>query len=345
MSEILRKTIGDRTAWKGSDLERSDEWVYQLRSETLEESDAAASEARRRGLDVLDFSKPSWGSKEFPIPSFEPLVEPILDQLENGLGFLLIRGVDATSHDVGHLASIFWGLHSYLGESVPQSIKGDHLGHVRDEGGDSIVKGHNRGYKSTKATAFHSDDCDIVSLFCLRAAQKGGLSGVASAAQIHNDILKDHPDLLEVLYQPFYVDWQGEEPAGWKPYFTCPVFSYFAGRLSIRGGVSKIYSAQEKYRDVPRLTDKQKAALDVLQRAASDNQIEFALEPGDIFTVNNYAVVHSRTAYEDFGPVGERRHLMRLWLTPPNARPLADDFSERYGSSTAGVPRGLYRNG
>jgi hypothetical protein len=36
--------------------------------------------------------------------------------------------------------------------------------------------------------------------------------------------------------------------------------------------------------------------------------------PGDMQFINNYHVLHSRTAYEDDRAAGRIRHLKRLWL-------------------------------
>ncbi len=38
-------------------------------------------------------------------------------------------------------------------------------------------------------------------------------------------------------------------------------------------------------------------------------------QPGDIQFVNNYHVLHARTAYEDDRATGQVRHLKRLWLS------------------------------
>ncbi len=38
------------------------------------------------------------------------------------------------------------------------------------------------------------------------------------------------------------------------------------------------------------------------------------LEPGDMQFVNNYHVLHARTAYVDDRAAGRVRHLKRLWL-------------------------------
>lgn len=41
------------------------------------------------------------------------------------------------------------------------------------------------------------------------------------------------------------------------------------------------------------------------------------LEVGDIQFLSNAHVLHARTAYKDYPPPADRRHLMRLWLATP----------------------------
>jgi hypothetical protein len=38
------------------------------------------------------------------------------------------------------------------------------------------------------------------------------------------------------------------------------------------------------------------------------------LQPGEVQLINNYHVLHGRTAYEDDVAHGYKRHLKRLWL-------------------------------
>jgi alpha-ketoglutarate-dependent taurine dioxygenase len=53
-------------------------------------------------------------------------------------------------------------------------------------------------------------------------------------------------------------------------------------------------------------------------------RVEFALEQGDLFFVNNRWILHNRTAFEDHPEAEQRRHLVRLWLRAwPGAAPLA----------------------
>jgi hypothetical protein len=67
------------------------------------------------------------------------------------------------------------------------------------------------------------------------------------------------------------------------------------------------------------------------------------LEPGDIQWLHNHTTLHARSAYTDGAPAPSRRHLLRLWITPPNARPLPAVFAERFGALEVGPQRGGIR--
>jgi len=51
--------------------------------------------------------------------------------------------------------------------------------------------------------------------------------------------------------------------------------------------------------------------------------LEFTLRPGEMYFINNYTILHARTAFDD-GKAEEdrRRHLLRLWLEVPGMRPV-----------------------
>jgi hypothetical protein len=66
---------------------------------------------------------------------------------------------------------------------------------------------------------------------------------------------------------------------------------------------------------------------------APEMRIDMMMEPGDIQFANNYAVLHSRTAFDDHSDLDLRRKKLRLWLKMPDARTLAPDFPGRNGFS------------
>jgi hypothetical protein len=57
--------------------------------------------------------------------------------------------------------------------------------------------------------------------------------------------------------------------------------------------------------------------------------------------VHNHTILHDRTAFEDWPEPERKRHLLRLWLAPANARSLPQVFAERYGQITPGERGGL----
>ena len=59
--------------------------------------------------------------------------------------------------------------------------------------------------------------------------------------------------------------------------------------------------------------------------------------------MHNHQILHARTDYEDWPEPARKRHLIRLWLSAHNPRPLPSVFEERYGPIRTGQPRGGIR--
>jgi hypothetical protein len=74
-------------------------------------------------------------------------------------------------------------------------------------------------------------------------------------------------------------------------------------------------------------------ALDLFDATMHDPalRLDMLLEPGDLQFANNYAVLHSRTDFEDAADPTLHRRMLRLWLKMPNARTLAPEFPGRNG--------------
>jgi hypothetical protein len=92
-----------------------------------------------------------------------------------------------------------------------------------------------------------------------------------------------------------------------------------------------IDSAQ-RFNEVPRLSALQIEALDSVDRLCNDPalRLDMTLERGDMQFVNNYVVLHSRTAYEDHAEEARKRHLLRLWLRTPAFADYPAALRDRY---------------
>ena len=91
--------------------------------------------------------------------------------------------------------------------------------------------------------------------------------------------------------------------------------------------------------EVPRVSDRQWQALDLLAEIAEEQCFEMSFAPGDIQFVNNHVIYHARSAFED-DDEGQDRLLLRLWLSMPNSRALPGDHEVLWRAVEAGALRG-----
>jgi hypothetical protein len=336
-SVVSSLPIEDASAWRAADFAQDRGWIITWSDADLIELQAALQHARRLGMTADTVTRDG-----FPLPTLSPRLAALRRELEYGRGFTLLRGIRLDSYDDADAGLLFRGIGCHFGEVVAQNAKGDVLGHVRDLGYDDY-RGRSdvRGYQTRARLEFHTDVVDIVGLMCLRAAREGGHSLIVSSATVHNEMLRENPQLLGLLYGNFLFDRRGEELEGETSYFISPVYSLFQGYLSCRPAVIEyIYSAEPKTR-IP-LSAAQRVALETFIGHAlrPDLQLGMDLEPGDIQLLNNSVILHARTGFVDHEEPARRRHLLRLWLNVENGRPV-DLFAYPY---RRGVPTGRARS-
>ena len=330
--------IAGRDAWRGADIANSDEWIHHLTDDEIGELEGAAREVMDQGLDLIDV-----GKEEFPLPTFGSTLLAIRDEILRGRGFILLRGlpVERLGRDLAGIA--YWGLGTHLGKAMAQNGAGHVLGHVRDIGFDADSNPEHRVYQTTARQFYHTDSCDIVGLLCLQRSKSGGASSIISSVTVYNEMLRADPKLTEVLFHPLYIDHRGEVPTGGRPYYPVPPFNFVDGRLSSLFVRQYIESAQ-RFADVPRLTSTQIAALDLLDTVMmerDDLALNMDFRRGDIQLLHNPQIFHGRLPFEDWPEPEHKRHLLRLWLCPPDGRPLPQWFAGRWRTIEIGDRGGL----
>jgi hypothetical protein len=290
--------------------EVGDGYVFQLSDDHVAELDAALVEAEAQTDDVLDITR-----ETFPLPTLGPELTRITDELINGRGVVLIRGVPVDRYTKDRASAIYWGVGTHLGRPWPQNAKGHLLGDVTDQGkrvDDPTSRGNEIG---GVPFPFHSDGSDLVGLFCLNAGARGGASLVANIVRIHNELVRTEPALASELYEPFPYDLRGEQPPGAKQWYLMPIFNRRGDRLFVRY-IRPYIEASRRHDDAPHVSDAARAAMDRVDAMCADPRfhVSMDLEPGDMQFVNNYHVLHGRKGYEDDRASGAIRHLKRLWL-------------------------------
>ena len=247
----------------------------------------------------------------------------VRNELLNGKGFILFKGLPVQSWGNHKSAVAYMGLGTYLGYFVSQNGFGHVLGHVKDVGED-LSKGDGvRIYRTAGRQYFHADDCDIVGLLCMARALEGGESDIVSSHHVYNTLQKEHPEVVKTLCEPnWYWDRKGDISVGQQPFMRQPIFYKETGpdgRVYTKW--DQTYISLKELRDagtIPPLSNAQERAARVLEETCMRLSLHMILEVGDIQFLSNSHVLHARTAYRDYPPPAPRRHLMRLWLATPD---------------------------
>ncbi|MGZ5846202.1 MAG: TauD/TfdA family dioxygenase [Ramlibacter sp.] len=328
--------------WTAEDARRDTTWIQRLNAEEVSGFDAALAHAKAAGKPWLQMT-----AEDFPLP--EPAraaLKRAFAAAQGRWGMCLLKGfpVDRWSEDDAKLA--YWSMGLHAGVARTQNPKSQYMNDVRDEGAVyKAANGQSRGYNTKAGLDFHMDSGDIVGLLCRRTAMSGGESLVASTIAVAQELGRRRPDLLELLKQPFHHHYQGSQDPLQPPYYACPIIGSDPEHFTMRVNRKNIVAAQRDFPELPRVTEQQWEAIDLLEEIMGDPRwcFRMQLEQGDLQLVNNYVIVHSRTPFEDFAEPDRKRHLLRLWLAVPDSQPLPADWAEYFIDTRPGSVRGGLR--
>ena len=330
---VIGQHIEHPGAWKGCDLAGKEAVCFDLGPGHLAAIDSALRSVRARGLMPEQIEK-----DDFALDPLAGELARLREEVQNGCGLLVIRGLPVDRYPLPDIERIYWGVGTHIGVAVSQSVMGDRLGHVIDV---TDQDPNARAYRNRSELTLHTDFADIVSFLCVRKAKTGGISWFASALAIHNEILATKPDYLEVLARGFpwhrYAE-QGPDEAPITPY-RVPVLSACEGYVSCRY-VRDYITEGAAHGMGTRLSAFEVAALDYFEEIAhrQDMRIAFTLEPSDAVYTNNFTVLHARTAFENDPDPTQKRLLLRLWLTVPDGRPVVPEIQIYNSGRPGGVP-------
>ena len=309
----------DPAYWKAADLADREDWRLDLSSSAIDELEAAVT--NMGGKTPPDITLDSTA-----LPHCKAQMAEIRELVEHGPGLALLSGLPDWSPEI--MINAFWLLGLHLGAPHPQDAAGKLIHDVRDTGAD-IAKDNVRIYQTNLEQEFHNDGGDVFMLLCRRQAKLGGRSRIASVPALFAEIQRRRPDLAEILTQPFHFDARGQELPGRPPVQKIPVVTLHDGRPYAIQKRAYIGFAQ-RFDDVPRLTDAQTEALDLLDELCADPEFQYSyhMEPGQIVIALNHVTLHARDSYEDFEALDDRRHMVRLWLGLPDGPPLPDYYRD-----------------
>ena len=105
----------------------------------------------------------------------------------------------------------------------------------------------------------------------------------------------------------------GRNPA----YHKRPIMHHWRDRLVTIFSRRNLVGSEATPRSpgIPPVTEAQAEALDAVHFAAAAHAVTVRPRPGDFMFVNNFALMHSRNAWED--SEASKRYILRLWLNDP----------------------------
>ncbi len=306
-SPLPTAPVDSASAWYGSEMAAREDWIRTFSEAEIGELDAAIAHARATGKARDELTR-----SDFPLPTLAATTRDWLSELADGRGFMLLRGlpVERWGDDDATLAYLGLGLH--MGTLASQNAAGDLLGHVRDTGADPADP-NVRLYRTNAAQGFHTDGADVIGLLCLHTAQSGGESRIVSSVTVFNEILKSHPDLVPLLFEPWHFDRQGEQAEGEAPTFAIPL-CYWDGRHLRTFYIGWYIRDAQQHPQVPRLSEQQDALLTLIDDTADRCALDMEFRPGDIQLLKNANILHGRAAFTDWPEPERKRHLLRLWI-------------------------------
>lgn len=159
----LPAAIEGPSVWYGPSMQARTDWVYQLTADDIAEVEHAMQPLVDREADIAQIRQ-----ADFALPTLGAKITAICDEVINGRGFALMRGLPVDKWSIRQSATAYFGIGAHFGNARSQNGKGHILGHVQDLGRDAVNDPTARIYQTAERQTFHTDSCDIVALLCLK---------------------------------------------------------------------------------------------------------------------------------------------------------------------------------
>ncbi|KAH9213193.1 taurine catabolism dioxygenase TauD [Leptodontidium sp. 2 PMI_412] len=288
--------------WDAAEFADEARFVVNLTVEDKQELDDALEAFKSLRLDgnLVD-------RKSFPLHQLGRTLDGIADDVHNGKGFCVLRGLEPDRYRLEDGMIVFLGIQSYIAERrMRQDEVGNMLVHVTADPNNEHLSKHVR--YSIDSIPFHTDpDADVLGFQTRGVAVSGGKFVLASGHNIYNELACTRPDVISTLASP---DW----PFALPYFYQRPILFHHDDRvifcftrLALEGN-----DFYPRPTSIPSITPRQKEALDIMNSIAEKSRLEIRLQPGDIHFVNNLALLHRRDEFVDDNE--HKRHLVRMHL-------------------------------
>lgn len=191
--------------WDNGDIASRYNWTYVLTTEDLEEIERGLQHFKSLGK-PLGFVN----QETFPLSKLHDKLRGISNDIHNGFGFKVVRGIPVDKHTREETIIIYAGVASHI---APIRGRQDHqwqgkpadvvMNHIKDLSGTYDASKIGAPAYTADKQVFHTDSGDVISLLCLAEAAEGGQSKLSSSWRVYNELAETRPDLVRTLAEPW----------------------------------------------------------------------------------------------------------------------------------------------
>lgn len=261
-------------AWLANDVRSDSSWQLRLTGDEIEGFRTALSHAKTINKPLL-----SMVQADYPLPlCSRRALERAIETTQGRWGMCLVKGFPTDEWSEDDMRIAYWGMSLYMGVGRTQNRASEIINNVRNAGGSYKVPG-GRGYNTKAGLDFHQDSADVVALLCRRTAKEGGTSKVMSSIALRDRVADLRPDLLPVLESnTWWHSFQGTQDPSQPDFYRCPIFGQAGRFFCARANRKNTVAAQRDFPNVPRLSDEQEEALDLLDKIMPSEEYCYSME-------------------------------------------------------------------
>lgn len=309
--------------WARDDLSPSD-WMVRIDDAVNKELQAVVRSLREQGLPIY-MLQPA----QFELHATRALMAEVRRLAYDGQGFAIVDRLPLDDWSLDEAKAIEWLMFHCFSQPVAQSAGGEIFRDIMDTPNqDNDRRKFDKGLTQGQLT-FHTDNSgnrnlpNFSTLLCVHQAAEGGLSEYCTIYSLYNAMLKDAPEQLERLFEPFYHNRQGIQIEGEPGLVWAPAIGFDGKRLLSRLSLNKIPSGYELAGQEldNRGHDALHTAIEVIRK--HNLSAEYMLEREQLLIFNNREGLHHRGPFSNGDTVDKQRHLIRVWLRD-EGRPFFD---------------------
>jgi hypothetical protein len=309
--------------WARKDLSPSD-WLVRVDDAVKKELQAVVHSLREQNLSIYMLQP-----EQFELVATRELMRQVRRHAYDGHGFAIVDRLPLEDWSLDEAKAVEWLLFNSFSQAVAQSASGEIFRDIIDSPKqDNDQRKFDKGLTQGQLT-FHTDNSgnrnlpNFSTLMCVHQAEGGGLSEYCTIYSLYNAMLKDAPEQLERLFEPFYHNRQGIQIEGEPSVVWAPAIGFDGKRLLSRLSLNKIPSGYELAGEEldNRGHDALHTAIDVIR--SHNLSAEYMLERGQLLIFNNREGLHHRGPFSNGDTVDKQRHLIRVWVRD-EGRPFFD---------------------